>query len=180
MPRPAFLPLLLALSAVTACGADPGGGPGPRVADPVLFVNEVMPSNTAVLADELGEYDDWIELYNAGAAELDLEGTFISDDPADPFRKRLPEGLSVGPGDVLLLWADGDPEQGATHLPFKLKASGESVLLTDPDGALLDSVTWSEAPTDQAFARFPDGSGEPILCASPSAGERNGATCGGE
>jgi len=31
-----------------------------------LYINEVIPTNDAVLADNYGEYDDIIEIYNAG------------------------------------------------------------------------------------------------------------------
>ena len=32
--------------------------------NPLLFINEFMASNDSTIADEAGEYDDWIEVYN--------------------------------------------------------------------------------------------------------------------
>lgn len=37
-----------------------------------LFINEVMPSNKTIIPDETGQFDDWIEIYNAGANPIDL------------------------------------------------------------------------------------------------------------
>jgi len=173
--RPPFV--LLPLLALAGCGE---GGSSSATSLPELYVNELMPLNHSALADEDGAFEDWLELYNAGDDALELEGYFVSDDPADPFKRRLGAGLRVGAHDVLLLWADSDPEQGSTHLSFKLAAAGETVLVTHPQGEVVDSVEWTDAPADQVFARFPDGSGEPILCATPTPGERNGSACGGD
>ena len=167
---------------VAACGTgDPSADTPPESGPlPELFVNELMASNVESHADELGEFDDWVELYNAGDEAVDLDGYFVSDDPTDPFKRRLLAGLKILPDDVLVLWADRDPEQGVAHLPFKLTAAGESFLISTPNGVEIDSVTYADAPADQVFARFPDGSGEPILCATPTPGEQNGSACGGD
>ncbi|MCB0314021.1 MAG: hypothetical protein KDH84_12290, partial [Calditrichaeota bacterium] len=34
---------------------------------PALFINEFMASNSTVIADPFGEYDDWVEIYNGDA-----------------------------------------------------------------------------------------------------------------
>ena len=59
---------------------------------PVVVVNEVMADNESTITDpDLGEYVDWIELYNAGTQEVDLGGCFLTDDwPSrsnGPFRR---------------------------------------------------------------------------------------------
>lgn len=153
------------------------GGCGTGADEVRLSINEVMASNSGTLADEAGEYDDWIELYNDGEAELDLEGFYISDDETDPYRKRLPAGLTIQPQGTLLLWADGDPEQGAAHLPFKLKAEGETVTLTGPEGETLDGLTFDGSVVDQVFGRYPDAEGEFVLCATPTPNQKNGTAC---
>ena len=35
-------------------------GPGDRI-----FINELMAKNDAAVADNAGEYDDWVEVYNS-------------------------------------------------------------------------------------------------------------------
>lgn len=160
---------------VLAASCDPGGLPDGGAA--ALFVNELMASNSLAIADDSGEYDDWIELYNGTDHAVELEGYYISDDPNDHYRKRLPAGLTIEPDGVLLLWADGQPEQGDTHLPFKLQAAAEAVYVSAPDGTLLDSVEYTMAPTDQAYARLPDGDGPFEWCAAGTPGSKNGTAC---
>jgi len=151
-------------------------GPAEGSAAQISF-NEVMASNSGSHADESGEFDDWIELYNASDQELDLEGYFISDDQEDLFKKRLPAGLRVPATGTLLLWADSDPEQGTAHLSFKLKATGEVISLTSPEGELLDQLDYQGAVEDQVFGRFPDADGAFVACATPTPDAKNGARC---
>jgi hypothetical protein len=162
------------VATVSACGpAAQGESTAVQVA-----INEVMASNQNAIADEAGDYDDWIELYNATDQTVDLEGYFVSDDPDDPFKRRLPAGLQIEAGKTLLLWADGDVDQGPNHLPFKLAAAGELVLLTDPDGAAIDSIEFSNAVADKVFGRYPDAKGAMIECATPTPDLKNGDACG--
>jgi len=138
-----------------------------------LFINEVMPSNTSACADPFGEFDDWIELYNAGPTDLDLTGFYVSDDMTQPMRLALPAGLTVPAGGFRLLWAD-EQVQGIDHLLFKLEAKGEMFLISAPDGTLVDSITFGMATTDVSFARLPDGSGDFASCAHSTCGASNG------
>ena len=50
---------------------------------PVLFINEFLASNDTTNADEAGEYDDWVEIFNPGPPAVNLGGLFLSDDLAD-------------------------------------------------------------------------------------------------
>lgn len=106
-----------------------------------------MAFNQSALADPAdGEFDDWIELHNPGGAAADLSGWFLSDDPAEPFKYSIPAGFNVPAGGFLLVWADDEIAQNdpATrpdlHAAFKLDAGGESILLSAPDGTLIDRV----------------------------------------
>jgi len=139
--------------------------------------NEVMPANTKTLADDAGEYDDWIEIYNNSTSRLDLAGYRLTDDVTESEVYALPAGLVIEPQEVLLLWADANPEQGDNHLPFNLNKGGEVILFKDPDGKLLDRIEYTDALPDQVFARFPDGTGKFSACFSPSPGALNGDHC---
>ena len=39
-----------------------------------------MASNDQTEADEYGEFDDWIEIYNMGASNINLGDYYLSDD----------------------------------------------------------------------------------------------------
>ncbi|NOZ62418.1 MAG: lamin tail domain-containing protein [Calditrichaeota bacterium] len=49
-----------------------------------IVINEFLAGNETINTDEDGEYEDWIELYNAGDDAVDLTGFTITDDPTEP------------------------------------------------------------------------------------------------
>ena len=164
--------VVVAVVVVAGCGGA-GISSDPRASH--LRINEVMPANAASCVDGAGEADDWLELFNDSDADIDLDGVSITDDRTTPDKFAL-DGLTVPAGGVLLLWADDTVAQGTDHLPFKLSAAAEEVLLFIGEGQV-DEVTWTGAVADVGLGRFPDGSGEPTLCASSSCGDVNGAAC---
>ena len=68
-----------------------------------LRINEVVSSNSAYL-DEDGDSPDWIELYNSGSEDIDLEGYFISDKQDNPTKWRFPN-IDINADDYLVIWA---------------------------------------------------------------------------
>ena len=55
-----------------------------------LTINEFMADNGSTIADENGDFDDWIEIHNAGNVPVDIGGYFISDDAAEPTAWQIP------------------------------------------------------------------------------------------
>jgi len=147
---------------------------------PALVINEFQASNATTVADEWGEYDDWVELFNAGDVAVNLEGMSLSDDFVNPRRYLFPDTL-LAPGELLLVWCDGSPEQGPYHAEFKLDASGEEIgLFHGPDRACapLDAVTFLSQVGDHSTGRLPDGGDEWRLFDEPTPGLRNDGTAG--
>jgi hypothetical protein len=124
-----------------------------------IVINELLPVNSSIAQDQDGEYDDWIELYNLSATESDLSGYFLSDNK-DHFSKwQLPSGTSIAGHGYLIIWADNDSAQLGLHANFKLSSQGEVVLLSDPEGTLIDKVIYPGQSQEISFARNPDGTG---------------------
>jgi len=143
---------------------------------PEISINEVMASNATACADQFGEFDDWIELYNATGKAISLENYAIADDAGAASKAVLPADLEVPAKGFLVIWLD-QQVQGVDHLPFKLDADGDAVTLYAPDGAELDSFAWTRAQQDKSYARVPDGTGELTMCGTPSCGASNGTGC---
>ena len=127
---------------------------------PPLVINEWMADNEDAFADPAdGDFEDWIELANPGLVTADLTGWFLSDDPTDPFKFQIPSGYRVLPGDLFLAWADDEVAQNnpalndELHLPFKLAVGGESILLSAPDGTLIDRVDFDRQSPDKTMGR---------------------------
>ncbi|MDA7908791.1 lamin tail domain-containing protein, partial [Akkermansiaceae bacterium] len=145
---------------------------------PGLVINEWMAVNEDALVDpEVGDFDDWIELSNPGIFSADLAGWFLSDDPEEPFKYRIPSGFRIPAGGYLLVWADDEIFQNDSlkrpdlHVAFKLGAGGESILLSAPDGSLIDRVDFDRQSPDKTMGRLGN---EILALASPSPGAMNG------
>jgi hypothetical protein len=162
--------LVLAILLGTGC-VEPSDSP--------VRINEVLPSNSNDCADEVGERNDWVELYNTGNEAVDLAGYSLTDDTASPRKAVIPDGVTIEAKRALLFWADNTPDQGKTHLALKFKSKAEGVVLYDPDARQVDLFRWTDAYSDISFARIPDGTGGWVRCAQPTCGEKNSASCAG-
>ena len=143
-------------------------------------INELMPSNDGAWVDEEGQTEDWIELHNRGDQPVGLAGYALGDRPDR--RHDLPD-TEIPPGGFLLLWADGEPNQGDHHLSFRLSAEGETVYLWSPSGTVVDSVAYggqSEPPAEpnHSLVRLPDGDGDWARCPWATPARANGSSCG--
>ena len=104
-----------------------------------VVINEFVAENGASATDEDGANPDWIELLNTTAADVNLDGWWLSDDPVVPMKWRIPAVTLAGRG-YLVVFASGKNRAvaGATlHTNFQLNNAGESVLLTRPDGSVV-------------------------------------------
>ncbi len=127
-------------------------------------INEFLASNISTASDELGQYDDWVEIYNASNAQIDLAGYYITDDLNDLQKWQIPDTdptlTTIAAGGYLLLWADDESHQGILHLPFRLMKDGEDLALISADGnTIVDSLSFSEQHADISFGRDVSGSG---------------------
>jgi hypothetical protein len=124
-----------------------------------LLINELLSINKTIVADQNGEYDDWIELYNLSPAALDISGYYLSDNKDEKMKWKFPSGTSVQGKGFLIIWADKDSTQAGLHANFKLSSQGEEVLLTSPDGVLRDRIRYPAQTLELSWARNPDGTG---------------------
>ena len=134
-----------------------------------------MASNSSYAADQFGDFDDWIELFNNSSEPLDLNTLFLTDKRSDPGKWELPS-LDVKPKEYVIIWLDEDGDQGVDHGNFKLRKSGEFIglyRLINETFVVIDSLNFGQQRTDTSFARIPNGSGNFVFDPSPSIGENN-------
>jgi hypothetical protein len=124
-----------------------------------VVINEFMPVNSTTVADNYGEYDDWIELFNLSSSTIDLSGYYLSDTHKKPSKWRIPNGTSITGKGYLIIWADGDTTQFGLHANFKLSSEGEEVLLTKPDLTITDNVSFAAPAGELSYSRVPNGTG---------------------
>jgi len=144
-----------------------------------ILINEFMARNETTLSDLQGQYDDWIELYNAGDSTVNIGGLYITDDEDEPGKWQIPFDSLITrmlPGSYLILWADSDTADGLLHLNFKLSGSGESVILSSDSQIVIDQIDFGEQTADISFGRKPDGGAEWVYFSQPTPGHANSST----
>jgi hypothetical protein len=124
-----------------------------------VVINEVMPINSSTAADQNGEYDDWIELYNITDESIDISGYYLSDKTSNILKWQIPAGTTITGNGYLIIWADEDSTQVGLHSNFKLSSEGEVVVLSKSDGSILDEIIFPAQTLELSYSRFPNGSG---------------------
>ena len=137
-----------------------------------LVIHELRSSNANNVSDEFLEFEDWVELFNAGGTPVELGGKYLTDNLSVPNKYALPSGY-LAAGDWTFYWLDNDPEQGPFHAPFTLSASGDEIALLEWDDAggfwiILDFFAFG-APEQQdiSLGRYPDGADYWVWFATP-------------
>ena len=113
-----------------------------------------MSSNETILADEDGDFPDWIELYNGGNSPVNLEGYGISDDRLDLSKSVFPK-ITLLPKKHLLLFASGKDRVGAIdHWETVIREGdiwkytpGASEVAADWMTIDFDDSNWSSGPS---------------------------------
>ena len=105
-----------------------------------LVINEIMAGNVSAVADQNGEYDDWVELYNGNNFSLNLNGYYLSDNENDLTKWTFPN-VTIPANGYLIVWCDtAGGTQSGLHTTYRLSADQEEVYLTDPTGTVIDAV----------------------------------------
>jgi hypothetical protein len=122
-----------------------------------VLVNEVMSSNGNTIADEDGDFSDWIELYNPGGEEIDLLGYTLTDDFEILDKWTFPEIVIPEKGYLLIFASDKNrvlvSENTYLHTNFKIDREGEHIYLINPAGNIVDSAPYVYLETDISYGR---------------------------
>ena len=140
-----------------------------------LLINEVMASTSNVVNGEKQISSDWIEVYNAGNKLVNLNGFGMSDEINNPFLWRFPN-VSIAPDEHLLIWASGYWDISSKqnlHTNFKINRNGEPILLTDPNGNVVDAIRVPSSHRNMSFGRRTDGSNEWVYFENPTPNSSN-------
>jgi len=120
------------------------------------LISEFMAVNDGVLADQDGDFSDWLELHNAGDTTADLTGWHLTDDASDLDKWTLP-AVSLAPGAYLLVYASGKDRSvvgSQLHTNFNLSSSGEYLALVAPDGESIASEYASQFPEQRSKVSY--------------------------
>ena len=130
---------------------------------PPLWINEVQPDNLNGILDNAGEQDPWLELYNAGASALPLDGLYLANNYTNLAQWAFPAGTVINPGEFKVVFADAQPEEStAAELHANFRLAGDSGVLAlsrtylgQPQ--LVDYLNYANVTAGRSFGSFPDG-----------------------
>jgi hypothetical protein len=124
-----------------------------------VVINEILASNSSVLADEDGDFTDWIEIYNPTQSEINLSGYGITDESWLPFKWIFPDTIIQAQSFILVFASEKNRNISGyeLHLNFSVSAEAEQLTLSNPQGQIVDNVYIQNLPTDISFGRYTDG-----------------------
>ena len=134
-----------------------------------IRINEVLTNNTAIIEDEFGQREAWIELENTSFTTYNVRGMYFTTDrsvlnPQMSVPERIkrmsviPSGDSrtqIGGRQHLVFFCNSNPAQGKLHLSLQVPLS-EPLWIGFYNGnatELIDSVSIPALAADQSYAR---------------------------
>ena len=106
-------------------------------------ITEFMASNSSTLADEDGDFSDWIEIQNTSTNSVSLLNWALTDSAGNPGKWRFP-ATNMPPKSFMVVFASGKDRAVAgqeLHTNFKLGADGEYLALFEPDGTAATEIS---------------------------------------
>ncbi len=135
-----------------------------------VVINEYSCANTNTVTDSYGENEDWIELYNTGAASVDLNGYHLSDKFGNITKFQIPGSISIPANGYLMIFCSGreNINAGQINTNFKLtQTKNEKIILTN-GGNVVDSLTIVRTQNNHSRGRVSDGAATWSLFSSPT------------
>jgi len=140
-----------------------------------VAINEIMLVNNQTLADEDGDFEAWLELYNYSDDSENLHAFGLSDDSDNPWIWVFPD-TTIHPGEFMMIWLSGkdrDQPGSPLHTGFSPNDTGTTLRISSLQGILVDAAEVPGIPSDHSWGRFPDGTGTFSIFTQPTPGGPN-------
>ena len=110
-------------------------------ADAAPIISEFMAANVSTLADQDGEYADWVEIYNPDPVSDSLGGWYLTNKAGSPAKWQIP-AVTLRSGRYLVIFCSSKNYTNPSEplaTSFNLSSSGGYVALVEPDGQTVAS-----------------------------------------
>ena len=139
-----------------------------------IIINEFVSSNKSTFPDLDNEFNDWIELYNNGAQQVNLLNYSLSDDSLNLRKWVFPEVI-LSPSSYLTIFSSGKDRVDPTelHTNFKISKLGEPLFLSNDMGNVISYIDPVVLPADKSFGCLLDGSTNMTILNTPTPNSSN-------
>ncbi len=121
--------------------------------------NEIMLNNQNNYQDEFGDRNAWVEIFNSGYSTINVGGCYLTNDPENPTKYRIPKGLPntiLAPRSYATFIFSGNSDRGVFQVGFRLDSVGYLALYDQSGKFLIDSFSYAypEMPADISFGIY--------------------------
>ncbi len=149
-----------------------------QVTQAQLVINEINAANLSNYADNLGQFEDWIEIHNTSTGPVSLQGWYVSDRKDKPTKYQITEDISISAGGFKVIFCSGRNQivDGNIHTSFKLQQTRntpEEVTLSNPQALIVDSKKVKPIQRHHSYGRKADGGLDWGITTLPTPGASN-------
>lgn len=101
-----------------------------------IAINEYCAANINGPVDNFGILSDWVEIINVDPSPVSLNGYWLSNDRLNPKKWAFPNGFTLQPGEIKVIWLSGRVGNGggAFHANFTIDQCKNQWLVLSPPG----------------------------------------------
>jgi hypothetical protein len=145
-----------------------------------LVINEIMVKNASSSLDDGNNFSAWVEVYNAGATQENLNTYIFAEQTGSGYNTWKPGSITVPAGGFAVVYferqdsvfyIDNQTYLGR-HASFKLNANGGKLQL-QRNGTTVDEINYPPQFRNVSFGHASDGTGDYVYFSEPSKGASN-------
>ena len=127
-----------------------------KISNQELYINEYMSSNKRMVYDSLGNYYDFVELYNNSEKDLDLKNIYLSDDKENLKKCKLPN-LTLEKGSYLLIYLSDKSQviDKQVYVNFKLSKEDKYIIVSNGKD-IIDLVETVSLTSNVSYGKYED------------------------
>lgn len=118
-----------------------------------VYINEYMTNNERFVTDEDGNYSNYVELYNYGDKDVNLEGYYLSDN-INNLDKYMFDSVVIKAHDYLVVYCSSkNKSDNEIHTNFNLSDNDDYLILSTYNGNIIDKVELVNLKDDISYGK---------------------------
>ena len=122
-----------------------------------VYINEYITNNKRFVTDEDGHYSNYVEIYNYGDTDINLEGYYLSDN-VNNLDKYMFGSIIIKSHDYLVVYCSSkNKSDNEIHTNFKLSDNDKHLIISNYKGDIIDIVELVDLKDNISYGRNKDG-----------------------